>query len=87
MLTAPPGPDEIRRVDGVLATSPERAIVDSLEAGTQPEQIELAVRQALDRGLITARRLRAAAADRSNRVQRFVDRVLTEYGTAILVNG
>jgi predicted transcriptional regulator of viral defense system len=78
VLTNPPGPDEIRRVDGVLATSPERTIVDSLEAGTQPEQIELSVRQALERGLTTPRRLRAAATNRPTRVRRFIDRVLSE---------
>jgi predicted transcriptional regulator of viral defense system len=77
-LTNPPGPDETRRVDGVLATSPERTIVDSLEAGMQPEQIELAVRQALERGLTTPRRLRAAATNRPRRVRRFIDRLLAE---------
>ena len=40
MLANPPGPNETRQVDGVVATSPERTIVDALEAGTQPEQIE-----------------------------------------------
>jgi predicted transcriptional regulator of viral defense system len=78
VLTDPPSPDETRRVDGVLTTSPERTIVDSLEAGTQPEQIELAVEQALGRGLTTPRRLRAAAASRPNRVRSFIDRVLRE---------
>jgi predicted transcriptional regulator of viral defense system len=78
VLTNPPGPDETRRVDGVLATSPERTIVDSLEAGTQPEQIELAVRQALERGLTTPRRLRTAATNRPGRVRRFIDRLLSE---------
>lgn len=78
VLTNAPGPDETRRVDGVLATSPERTIVDSLEAGTQPEQIELAVRQALERGLTTPRRLRAAATNRPTRVRRFIDRLLAE---------
>lgn len=81
MLTQAPSADEVRRVDGVLATTPERTIVDSLEAGTQPEQIELAIRQALERGLTTPRRLRAAAGDRSNRVRQFIDRVLTEQTT------
>jgi predicted transcriptional regulator of viral defense system len=76
MLTDPPGPNETRRVNGVLATNPERTIVDSLEAGTQPEQIELAVRQALERGLTTPRRLRAAATSRPTRVRRFIDRLL-----------
>lgn len=77
-LEHPPEPNEIRRVAGVLATSPERTIVDSLEVGTQPEQIELAVRQALERGLTTPRRLRAAAADHPSRVRAFIDRLLTE---------
>jgi len=81
VLTQAPGPDDVRRVSGVIATTPERTIVDSLEAGTQPEQIELAVQQALERGMTTARRLRAAAAGRSRRVQQFIDRLLTEYAT------
>jgi len=77
-LEHPPDANEIRRVAGVLATSPERTIVDSLEAGSQPEQIELAARQALERGLTTPRRLRAAAAGRPARVQTFIDRLLRE---------
>jgi len=76
-LEHPPGPSETRRVAGVLATNPDRTVVDSLEAGTQLEQIELAVRQALDRGLTTPRRLRAAAAGRPGRVRTFIERVLT----------
>ncbi len=78
MLTRAPTADEVRRVDGVVATTPERTIVDSLEAGTQPEQIELAIEQALERGMTTPRRLRAAAESRSRRVQQFIDRVLTD---------
>jgi len=57
-------------------TSPEDSIVDSLEAGTGPDQIELAADQALERGLTTPRRLRAAAAGRPARVRHFIDRVL-----------
>jgi predicted transcriptional regulator of viral defense system len=74
----PPGPDETRQVSGIAVTSPERTIVDSLEAGTQLEQIEMAVNQALDRGLTTPRRLRAAAAGRRTRVRKFIDRLLPE---------
>lgn len=77
-LEHPPGPAETRRVAGVVVTSPERTIVDSLEAGTQLEQIELAVSQALERSLTTPRRLRAAAAGRPSRVRTFIDRVLPE---------
>lgn len=77
-LQHPPEPDETRRVAGVVVTSPERSIVDSLEAGTQLEQIELAVRQALERGLTTPRRLRTAADGRSARVRTFIERLLAE---------
>jgi predicted transcriptional regulator of viral defense system len=77
-LEHPPGPSEMRRVAGVLVTDPDRTIVDSLEAGTQLEQIELAVRQALERRLTTARRLRMAAANRPARVHTSIDRLLTE---------
>jgi len=77
----PPAPNEIRRVAGVLATSPERTIIASLESGTQPEQVELAVRQALERGLTTSRRLRAAAAGRPARVQSFIAGLVAELAT------
>ncbi len=77
-LEHPPDATEIRRVAGVLATSPERTIIDSLEAGTQLEQIELAVRQALERGLTTPRRLRAAAAGHPARVRPFIERRIQE---------
>jgi len=77
-LEHPPDANEIRRVAGVLATSPERTIVDSLEAGTQLEQVELAVDQALERGLTTPRRLRAAAAGRPARVRTLIDRVVRD---------
>jgi len=61
-------------VHGVPTTVPERSIVDSLQAGTQPEQVALAVHQAPEPGLTTPRRLRAAAAGRSDRVRGFVER-------------
>jgi hypothetical protein len=60
---------EVREVEGIDVTTPERALVDALEDGAQPEQIELGIRQALDRGLTTPRRLRDAAAGRSARVR------------------
>ena len=75
-LERPPAPSEVRFVHGVPVTTPERSIVDSLEAGTQPEQIEMVIRQALERGLTTPRRLRAAADGRSARVRGFIERTL-----------
>lgn len=76
-LERPPGVSEQRRLRGVPVTTPERSIVDSLEAGAQPEQIEMAVHQALERSLTTRRRLREAASGRSAYVRRFVERVLS----------
>lgn len=74
----PLGDEEVRRVHGLPTTSVERTILDSLEAGTQPDQIELAVRQVLARGLTTPRRLQAAAANRRARARRFIDRFLAD---------
>lgn len=72
--TRPLTKQNTRRAHGVPVTSPERTIVDVLEAGGQPEQLDLAVSQALDRGLTTPARLRSAAADRGMRVRDQIDR-------------
>lgn len=77
----PPGPGEVRTLAGMEVTTPERSIVDALEGSVQLEQIELAVRQALDRGLTTPRRLRAVASSRSARIRRFVESALDEAAT------
>lgn len=71
-LNRPPEKAEIREVTGIPVTSPERTIVDALGAGAQPEQIEMAVGQALARGLTTPRRLRTAASARPARVRKFI---------------
>ena len=47
---APQG-KEVRQIAGLPATGPERSMLDALESGAQPEQIEMAFHQALDRGL------------------------------------
>jgi predicted transcriptional regulator of viral defense system len=77
-LERPPGSSEVRTVAGLPVTTPERSIIDALDADTQPEQVQLAVQQALDRGLTTPLRLQAAAASRSARVRGFVERILEE---------
>jgi predicted transcriptional regulator of viral defense system len=76
-LEQPPSPSEVRTVHGIPVTTPERSIVDSLEAGTQPEQVEMAIRQALERGLTTPRRLQAAAEGRSSRVRELIEQTLS----------
>jgi predicted transcriptional regulator of viral defense system len=67
---------EVRSHEAVRLTSPERTILDAAEAGTQPEQIEMAIAQALRRGWIDARRLRTNARARGHRVAKLVERVL-----------
>lgn len=62
--------------EGLRVTAPSRSIVDSAEWGTAPEQIELAVHQALDRGLTTPSRLRQAAAGQGGRVKRIIERAI-----------
>jgi predicted transcriptional regulator of viral defense system len=75
-LEQPPGEVEIRRLAGMPVTTPERTILDALQAGTQLEQIELAIAQAIDRGLTTPLRLRSAAASRPARARAFVEHAL-----------
>jgi predicted transcriptional regulator of viral defense system len=66
----PPGTADVIHLHGVPTTTPERTIADAIEGGVQPEQVEMAVRQALDRGITTPQRLRTAAHDRSARTRR-----------------
>lgn len=75
------GSTEVRTMAGVLLTSPERTVVDCLEDGTQPDQIELAIQQALNRGLVTARRLRAAAGAASSTTQKFINDAISQVET------
>ena len=70
--TRPLGRQDVVTRDGIRLTGASRSIVDSAEAGAAPEQIELAIRQAIDRGLTTPQRLAAAAQGRSRRVRDLV---------------
>jgi predicted transcriptional regulator of viral defense system len=70
---------EVRRHEGIRLTSPERTILDAAEAGTQPEQIEMAIAQALRRGLIDAHQLKARAGVRGRRVANLVERTLAAH--------
>lgn len=69
--------DVVKR-DGIRITSPARTIVDAADAGTGPEQVQLAIRQALQRGLTTSQRLTEAALGRSRRVRSLVSNTLVE---------
>lgn len=75
-LKRPPEKGEVRHLAGLPVTSPERTIIDVLEAGAQPEQVEMAIHQSLQRGLTTPRRLAEAASERSVRAREFIERSL-----------
>jgi predicted transcriptional regulator of viral defense system len=64
--------DDVAIRDGIRLTAAARTILDAADAGTAPEQVALAVRQAIARGLTTAPRLMQAAGARSKRVTRLI---------------
>jgi predicted transcriptional regulator of viral defense system len=71
-------PEDTTMRDGLRLTSATRTILDAAEAGTAPEQIELAVAQALERGLTTTLRLAEGARQRSRRVARLIEASLAD---------
>ena len=71
--TRPLRPTDVVVREGVRLTSAARTILDAAQAGTAPEQIEMAVVQALDRGLATRRELEEDAVRRSRRVRQLVE--------------
>jgi hypothetical protein len=68
--------DELTTIEGVRLTSAARTITDAAENGVGPEQIELAVVQALQRGLTTPEELRGQAGGRGRRVAELVQNAL-----------
>jgi len=75
-LEHPPSDADVTTIHGVPVTIPERTIADVADDGTQPEQIEMAIRQALERVITTPRRLHAAAQGRSARTRRLIEQTL-----------
>jgi predicted transcriptional regulator of viral defense system len=70
------GSKEIVQREGMSVTSETRSIVDAAETGTGPEQIEMAVYQALRRGVTTGEELSAATRGRSKRTQQLIERAV-----------
>ncbi|MEX2430819.1 MAG: hypothetical protein WD645_02735 [Dehalococcoidia bacterium] len=66
--------------EGVPVTSATRSILDAAETGTAPEQVEMAVAQALERGLATAPQLRQQADERGRRVATLIAGGLKKVG-------
>ncbi|MHB9004945.1 MAG: type IV toxin-antitoxin system AbiEi family antitoxin domain-containing protein [Coriobacteriia bacterium] len=69
-------PSDLTYRDGMVITSATRTILDVAEAGTAPDQVELAVVQAVERGLAAPEQLRRDAATRSRRVAALVEAAL-----------
>lgn len=67
-----------QHVLGLPVTTVERTIADYIQDAGQPEQAEMAVAQALRRGLTTIPRLRAAAKDRSERVRSLIEQAIEQ---------
>ena len=76
--TAEPVPpqDKVTR-DGIVVTSATRSILDSAQAGAAPEQITLAIVQAVERGLASPGELKKRSSERSRRVERLIAAALT----------
>jgi predicted transcriptional regulator of viral defense system len=74
--TRPFGPRDVKDWEGVTVTSAARTILDVAEDDTAPEQVELAIRQAISRGLTTKLQLNEGAAHRRKRAKDFVAEVL-----------
>jgi hypothetical protein len=72
--TKPLEPSEVTSREGIRVTDPVRSILDAATARTAPEQIEMAARQALLRGLTTRRSLLARADWRGGRVADLIRR-------------
>ena len=63
---------DVTSIEGIRATAPARSILDAARAGSAPEQVELAVRQALAQGLVDPGELQARAARAGQRVRDLV---------------
>ena len=70
--------EDVRVFDGLPITGIERTIIDSTASGTQPDQIERAVRTALDRGLTTPAAILDRVARPGYRNKRYTERLLAE---------
>ena len=71
-------PGDLIEREGIKLTNPQRTIVDAAGAGTSPEQIEMAIRQAIRRGLVLPESLRDSAVSRGQRVARLVNQALEQ---------
>lgn len=91
-LTVPPGfrarapgvvlhvgeldPIDVERGEGYRVTVPARSILDAASAGLEIDQVGRAIRDALDRGMLSANALRTRARSYGAAASRVIDRAL-----------
>ena len=75
--------DEVTRVQGLPVTTPARTIADVIVAGLGPEQVEMAVKEALRRGLTTEQALVQQMERRGGRTAELLAPMLEECAHAL----
>ena len=70
--------DEVTIREGVRLTTPERTLLDVVEAGTAPEQVVQGIRTAIARGWVTPSSIGSHARERGARVSNLVAQALGE---------
>ena len=71
-------PQEVTSVEGLPVTMVPRTIVDVAASGLAEEQVVQAVRQAIERGLVSAAHMRSYAEECGGRPQRLICQALRE---------
>lgn len=74
-------PSDLASRGGLVLTSATRSILDAAEAGTAPDQVERAVIQAVERGMVLPDQLRRDAAMRGRRVASLIEGALRKVAT------
>lgn len=80
--TTPIPDDEITTRNGIRVSTPSRAIADAAGSGTAPEQIQMAIRQALQQGRATPSKLIDQAERHSGQVAALIRRTIQEVTAA-----
>jgi predicted transcriptional regulator of viral defense system len=73
--------NEIMTRNGMRVSTPSRAILDAASSGTAPEQIQMAIRQALEQGRTTLRQLTGQAERHGGQVAALIRRTIQEATT------
>jgi predicted transcriptional regulator of viral defense system len=73
-------PSDIEQFEGFSVTTPVRSILDSAATGMEVDQLARTIRDAIDRGLLTASSLRAKADDFGSAAALAIERALQQEG-------